>query len=145
MDDNSLSTVRPSDNASLVDLNHINGATEKTVPTVAPGAAVGIHEPPRTSYTAAEKTETTAELEKDALEKHDEPQLEDDIQYPAGVKLLIISLALCLAVFLVALVRYDPYMVLQALLNVSRIDFVVTGSNHHRDGHSTYHRPLQGS
>jgi hypothetical protein len=62
-------------------------------------APKAIDQPDMDSPSAAVKDETIA-TEKEAQAKQDE---EDDMQYPHGLKLVVILAALCLAVFLVAL------------------------------------------
>lgn len=46
----------------------------------------------------------------DCLEKHKESGCEDELEYLTGWKLFLTFLALCLTVFLVALVSYYGYM-----------------------------------
>lgn len=62
------------------------------------------------SHHSLKKIETTALHEAKALDK-----LSEEPQYPSGVKLAIIIIGLCLAVFLVALVSASiPYIVVSA-------------------------------
>jgi hypothetical protein len=86
------STARPSHNASVVDL----GYSEKDAGTAATTAAA--------ASTPTSTHDITADMAKDAAEKHGDAEEEDESHYPTGFKLLLICIALCLAVFLVALV-----------------------------------------
>lgn len=99
MDDASSNTARPSHNASLTNLNHSPVTVPNGAVATEPAPVLDISEKPTVNA-----NETPEEIERDALEKHADPQVEDESQYPTGFKLFLICLALCLAVFLVALV-----------------------------------------
>lgn len=91
-------TAVPSENVSKDDL--AVGEGEKNDMQ----ATVDAQTHPRTSLDPPMKTEElTAIEEAKALERPDETE-EEELEYPKGLKLFVISIALCLSVFLVALV-----------------------------------------
>jgi hypothetical protein len=96
-------TVVPSQNVSATDLPGNNKEEKDTQPVVMEEAQS------RTSAEAAEETEkkeeSTAVEEVKTVETAEQ---EPEIEYPHGLKLAIITLALCLSVFLVALVSSSP-------------------------------------
>lgn len=96
-------TVVPSQNVSAADLPGNNKEEKDTQPVVMEEAQS------RTSGEPAEETEkkeeSTAVEEVKTLETAEQ---EPEIEYPHGLKLAIITLALCLSVFLVALVSSSP-------------------------------------
>ena len=63
--------------------------------------------PSASNSVGSRKSESNSMREKDAAEKHDEQAEDDESQYPKGLKLGLITLALCLSVFLVALVSIN--------------------------------------
>ena len=92
MDDTSSATARASHDASAAHLH-------EGLP-VAPGTTAAVSRPESVNN---EKQATMIEAETDIAEKHGETE-EDEAHYPRGLTLWLISLALALAVFLVALV-----------------------------------------
>lgn len=85
-------TIVPSQNVSSADIEKITDSEKKATETFAPST---------TSSTAQHVSiDETALTEGDALQLQAD---EDAVIYPSGVKLLLITLALCLSVFLVAL------------------------------------------
>jgi hypothetical protein len=99
-------TAVSSQNVSTADLPRNNMEEKESQPVVMEEA------PPSPSAEPAEATEKTEEStaveEAKALDKPDDEEAE--IEYPHGLKLAIITLALCLSVFLVALVSSFPTM-----------------------------------
>ena len=94
VDDSSSNTARPSHKPSMTDLQKAEAGDGET--------AV----PPAASTTVTEGEKGTDDARRDVVEKHtDTAPEEDESHYPHGFKLLLISLSLCFAVFLVALVR----------------------------------------
>ena len=84
--------VAPSENVSLSEISH---AKEKEIATVSPDSRS------ISSSDSKRKVETTGLDEAKALDRVDE---EEEIVYPTGAKLAFITFALCLSVFLMALV-----------------------------------------
>jgi hypothetical protein len=85
-----VSTATPSENVSVSDIEQ---EKEKNITTAAPDSR-SIR-----SSDSRRKTETTGLDEAKALD-----HLEDEIVYPTGAKLAFITFALCISVFLMALV-----------------------------------------
>jgi hypothetical protein len=102
-------TAVPSQNVSTADLPRNNMEEKETQPVVMEEAQSSPSAEAAEAAEATEKTEkSTAVEEAKALDKPDEEEAE--IEYPHGLKLAIITLALCLSVFLVALVSSFPTM-----------------------------------
>lgn len=100
MDASPTTTAVPSRTTSPHHLEKEAAATSSNSPS--------INDPTSTHSGTDEKTVETSPMEEaEALDK-----LSDEVEYPTGSKLAIITLALCLSVFLVALVRTS-----QALLS----------------------------
>jgi hypothetical protein len=105
-------TVVPSQNVSASDLPTHPKEEKESEPVVAEGESTSSAEPPEPTVPAepVEKTEeTTAIEEAKALDK---PEADSEVEYPHGLKLVIITAALCLSVFLVALVStgHGPFV-----------------------------------
>jgi hypothetical protein len=80
---------------------------------------------------AEEKAEEKEEEEEENESKEDEPD------YPTGMKLTIITISLCLSVFLVALVSSYPLIhLLESYL--PQLTYL-SGQHHHRYRHSSNH------
>lgn len=94
---------------------HYPAQTEKDM--AIDGAAL-----PGSSSTNDEKLESAADTKRDHIERKTDPD-DDEIVYPGQVKLILISIALCLSVFLVALVRLSTssfFVWLQSSMNWER-------------------------
>lgn len=85
--------VVPSENVSISEISHDK---EKETATMSPADSRSI-----SSSHSKRKMESTGLDEAKALDRMDE---EEEIVYPTGAKLALITLALCLSVFLMALV-----------------------------------------
>jgi hypothetical protein len=95
-------TAVPSRNVSTTDLPTYAEEEKDAQPVVVEALL-------RSSPEPAEKTEElTAVEEAKALDEPELARVDSEIEYPHGLKLAIITLALCLSVFLVALVSTFP-------------------------------------
>lgn len=97
-------TAVPSRNVSTTDLPTTDKEEKETQPVVRQEIESKTVGPPPEPREKME--ETTAVEEAKALDKPEED--DSEIEYPHGLKLGIITLALCLSVFLVALVSASP-------------------------------------
>jgi hypothetical protein len=97
-------TVVPSQNVSTSDLSTHPKEEKESGPVVAEAESTSSAELPNPTETAetAEKTEETTVVEE--AKAPDKPDADSEVEYPHGPKLAIITVALCLSVFLVALV-----------------------------------------
>jgi hypothetical protein len=95
-------TAVPSQNVSNTDLPTTAKEEQETQPVVVDAQSRSPPEPSEPTEKAEEST--TVEEAKDL----DKPDEDPEIEYPHGMKLAIITLALCLSVFLVALVSTNP-------------------------------------
>ena len=91
-------TVVPSQNVSITDLSTIAKGEKEAEPRAMDAQSRSSPEP---AEPAKKVEESTTVKEAKAL---DEPEVDSEVEYPHGLKLAIITLALCLSVFLVALV-----------------------------------------
>lgn len=105
MEKSEATTAVPSQNVSTADLPRKNMEEKETEPVVMEEAQ---------SSPSAEPAEATEKREESTVVEEaktlDKPEEEDEIEYPHGLKLAVITLALCLSVFLVALVSSFPTM-----------------------------------
>jgi len=132
-------TAVPSRNVSTTDLPTHPKEEKDSQPEVAEAESTSSAEPAEPAELArpAEKTEeTTAVEEAKALDK---PEAESEVEYPHGPKLVIITVALCLSVFLVALVSSVHGPLCSCNANTS------PGQYYHRDCHSSHYRSLQNN
>lgn len=104
MEKSRATTVVPSQNGSVSDLEK----EKLPAPPVSPFESGDL---PRDR----KEIETSGEAEAKGLEK-----LEDELEYPSGPKLALITLALCMSVFLVALVSMPCHNVRSYLLTVCK-------------------------
>ena len=102
-------TVVPSQNVSATDLPTHPKEEKESEPVVAETESTSSEEPPK-STEPAEKTEETTAVEE--AKAPDKPEADPEVEYPHGPKLVVITVALCLSVFLVALVStvHDPFV-----------------------------------
>jgi hypothetical protein len=107
-------TVVPSQNVSTSDLPTHPKEEKESEPVVAEAESTSSAELPNPTETAetAEKTEETTVVEE--AKAPDKPDADSEVEYPHGPKLAIITVALCLSVFLVALVStvHGPFVLL---------------------------------
>jgi hypothetical protein len=110
-------TVVPSQNVSTSDLPTHPKEEKESEPGVAEAESTSSAELPKPTETAetaetAEKTEETTVVEE--AKAPDKPDADSEVEYPHGPKLVIITVALCLSVFLVALVStvHGPFVLL---------------------------------
>ena len=97
-------TAVPSQNVSTADLPTTEKEEKDTEPVVTEALSESSADP---ADPAEKMEELTAVEEAKALDK---PEVDPEIEYPHGLKLVIITIALCLSVFLVALVSTSPTM-----------------------------------
>jgi hypothetical protein len=104
-------TVVPSQNVSTSDLPTHPKEEKESGPVVAEAESTSSAELPNPTETA-EKTEETTVVEE--AKAPDKPDADSEVEYPHGPKLAIITVALCLSVFLVALVStvHGPFVLL---------------------------------
>jgi hypothetical protein len=105
-------TVVPSQNVSSTDLPTHPKEEKESEPVVAeaePTSSAELPEPTEPAELAEKTKETTAIEEAKAPDKPDD---DSEVEYPHGAKLVIITAALCLSVFLVALVStvHGPFV-----------------------------------
>jgi hypothetical protein len=109
-------TVVPSQNVSTSDLPTHPKEEKESEPVVAEAESTSSAELPNPTETAetAEKTEETTVVEE--AKAPDKPDADSEVEYPHGPKLAIITVALCLSVFLVALVStvHGPFVLLSS-------------------------------
>ena len=98
-------TAVPSQNVSTTDLPAASQDEKEAQREVLDSQSTSSAEPEKTVEPAEKTEDMTAVEEAKAL---DEPGTDSEIEYPHGLKLAIISVALCLSVFLVALVSSAP-------------------------------------
>lgn len=127
-------TAVPSRNVSTTDLPR-HPKEEYSQPEVAEAESTSSAEPVEPAQ-PAEKTEETMAVEAKALDK---PEADSEVEYPHGPKLIIITVALCLSVFLVALVSTVHGPLSSCNANTS------LGQYYHRDCHSPHYRSLQNN
>ena len=98
-----------------------------------PSAAASVHEP----STEEKEPEVNEKRNSKASNSGDD---DDDFEYPTKWKLAIITLALCLSVFCMALVSF-----------IVRLDIALTtrltstGQHDHCNSYSSHHRSVQGT
>jgi hypothetical protein len=128
-------TAVPSQNVSSTDLPTTAKEENDAQPLVVEAESRSSPEPTEKTEEkpTKEAEESTAVEEAKALDKPDE---DPEIEYPHGLKLAIITLALCLSVFLVALVSTLHHVAALILKPVP-------GQYYHCDCHSKNNRPLQ--
>ena len=104
-------TIVPSQNVSTTDLPTHPKEEKDSQPEVAEAESTSSAEPAEPAQPAEKTEETTAVEEAKALDK---PEADFEVEYPHGPKLVIITVALCLSVFLVALVStvHGPFVLL---------------------------------
>jgi hypothetical protein len=101
-----------------------------------------IVEEAKSDLPATKETKDVSDVEatsvKDEKAKEDNPDDEDnDDKYPHGMKVVLIMVSLCFAVFIVALVNYGP---LSQHLLIAEVDFSGTGSHDHRYSNPSNYR-----
>lgn len=132
-------TVVPSQNVSTTDLPTHPKEEKESEPVVAEAEPTSSPEPPEPpeSTKPAEKTEETTAIEEATAP--DKPEVDSEVEYPHGLKLVIITVALCLSVFLVALVSTGHGPLRSCNANTTQ------GQYYHRDCHSPNYRSLQNN
>jgi hypothetical protein len=121
-------TIAPSPTAGSL-------ADEKMQPTttaIAPESRPASHDG---GYVASDQNKGVQAAEK-KIEQEDDDEEDDDTEYPSGMKLALISIALCLSVF----------CMVSCLINLA--DSVLTflqgpRQHHHNHSHPTHHRSIQ--
>ena len=97
-----------------------------------PSAAASVHE-----KATDEKEPKVNEKRNSKASKSDE---EDDFEYPTKWKLAIITIALCLSVFCMALVGPTNAYIISRIARLT-----VAGQHNHCNSHSSHHRSVQGA
>ena len=104
---------------------------------------MGVGESNLPSASASVHERTTDEKEHDVKEKRDSKASnsdEEDFEYPTKWKLAIITLALCLSVFCMALVGPMNTLVLFRMARLT-----MAGQHNHRNSHSSHYRSIQSA
>jgi hypothetical protein len=129
-------TVVPSQNVSTIDLPTHPKEEKDSQPVAAEAESTSSSEPAEPAEPAEKTEEVTAVEEAKAFDK---PDADSEVEYPHGPKLVIITIALCLSVFLVALVRTAHGPLCSCNANTT------PGQYYHRDCHSSNYRSLQSN
>lgn len=131
-------TAVPSQNVSTTDLPTHPNEEKDSQPVVAEAEAESTSsaEPAEPAQPAEKTEETTAVEEAKALDKS---EADSEVEYPHGPKLAIITVALCLSVFLVALVSTVHGPLCSCNANTTK------GQYYHRDCYSPHYRSLQNN
>lgn len=98
-----------------------------------PSAAASVHEP----STEEKEPEVNEKRNSKASNSGDD---DDDFEYPTKWKLAIITLALCLSVFCMALVSFIVRLDIALTTRLT-----ITGQHDHRNSYSSYYRSVQGT